>query len=151
MRLSRPAAQARMPGTAAETEFPSHPGAPAAWAAGPHDEPAASPPSGRAARPSPRPERAAHSTGRSSETAPRSLDAHAGPAPQERNDVSDSGRHHVPDELLQAATYRLSADRRARARVPGAAGGLSIQIPGQGRSSADGRRGAASDDVPLHS
>ena len=29
----------------------------------------------------------------------------------------DSGRHHVPDELLHSATIRLSADGRARARV----------------------------------
>ena len=33
--------------------------------------------------------------------------------------VSDSGRHHVPDELLTARTYRLAADRLARARVHG--------------------------------
>jgi hypothetical protein len=36
-----------------------------------------------------------------------------------RIDVEDSGRHRVPEALLQAPTYRLSADRRARARVPG--------------------------------
>ena len=30
-----------------------------------------------------------------------------------------SGRHAVPDELVKAATYLLSADRVARARVPG--------------------------------
>jgi hypothetical protein len=31
------------------------------------------------------------------------------------------GRHYVPDELVRAATYRLSPDRVARAKVPGAA------------------------------
>ncbi len=34
------------------------------------------------------------------------------------DDLDDTGRHHVPDALLQASTYRLSADRRARAKVP---------------------------------
>ena len=29
-----------------------------------------------------------------------------------------TGRHHASDDLLQAVTYRLSLDRRARARVP---------------------------------
>ena len=142
-------------GTAADTEFPSHPGAPAEWAAAPgrYEELIASP-RGDRARPSPRRERTAGPAFSAGQTASRHPDVHAGqvsePAPDERNDVSDSGRHHVPDELLQASTYRLSADRRARARVPGAAGGLSIQIPGQGRPPADDRRGAASDDVPLH-
>jgi hypothetical protein len=28
------------------------------------------------------------------------------------------GRHYVPDELVQAATHRLPADRVARAKVP---------------------------------
>ena len=31
-----------------------------------------------------------------------------------------SGRHTVPDELVQAATYRLPPDRVFRARVPDA-------------------------------
>lgn len=151
-RAFRPTAHAeqaalRVPGTAADTEFPSHPGAPAEWAAapGPHDELITSP-RGERARPSPRREQSAGPAAPAGETSSR----HPEPALDERNDVSDSGRHHVPDELLQASTYRLSADRRARARVPGAAGGLSIQIPGQGRPAADDRRGAASDDVPLH-
>lgn len=77
--------------------------------------------------------------------------APAAAAERAADDLADTGRHHVPDELLQAATYRLSADRRARARVPGAAGGLSIQIPGQGRTQAEDRRDAASGDMSLHS
>ncbi|GGL08352.1 hypothetical protein [Mangrovihabitans endophyticus] len=32
--------------------------------------------------------------------------------------VSDTGRHHLPDELLGGATYRLSPDGIARAKVP---------------------------------
>ncbi|MEV6595636.1 hypothetical protein AB0M36_02105 [Actinoplanes sp. NPDC051346] len=35
-------------------------------------------------------------------------------------DEGDGGRHLVPDELVRAATYRLAADRVARAKVPGA-------------------------------
>lgn len=35
------------------------------------------------------------------------------------NDLSDTGRHHLPPELLKLATYRLGADRVARAKVPG--------------------------------
>ena len=34
--------------------------------------------------------------------------------------ASRPGRHLVPDELVRAATYRLSPDRVARAKVPGA-------------------------------
>ncbi|HEX8344325.1 MAG TPA: hypothetical protein VF657_06210, partial [Actinoplanes sp.] len=34
------------------------------------------------------------------------------------DDTAGAGRHHVPDELLRAVTYRLSQDRVARARVP---------------------------------
>ena len=34
--------------------------------------------------------------------------------------AASSGRHFVPDELVQAATYRLPADRVARAKVRGA-------------------------------
>ncbi|MEV7623329.1 hypothetical protein [Actinoplanes sp. NPDC089786] len=34
-------------------------------------------------------------------------------------EVPRRGRHYVPDELVQASTYRLSADRVARAKVPG--------------------------------
>jgi hypothetical protein len=56
------------------------------------------------------------------------------------DDLADTGRHHVPDGLLHSVTYRLSADLRARARVPGPTGGPSGRIPGQGR---------ACDDVPL--
>ena len=33
-------------------------------------------------------------------------------------DPVGEGRHHLPEELLRAATYRLSQDRVARARVP---------------------------------
>jgi len=36
------------------------------------------------------------------------------------DDVSSSGRHFVPDELVRAATYRLAPDRVARAKVRGA-------------------------------
>ncbi|WP_155123705.1 MULTISPECIES: hypothetical protein [unclassified Actinoplanes] len=39
------------------------------------------------------------------------------PAPRE-----GAGRHTVPDELVQAATYKLAADRVARARVPRSSG-----------------------------
>ncbi|MFI7603261.1 hypothetical protein [Actinoplanes sp. NPDC049681] len=35
------------------------------------------------------------------------------------NDLSDTGRHHLPPELLKLATYRLGPDRVARAKVPG--------------------------------
>ena len=45
-------------------------------------------------------------------TSRQHLSAETQPAPE------DSGRHHVPDELLHSATIRLSADGRARARVP---------------------------------
>jgi hypothetical protein len=34
-------------------------------------------------------------------------------------DEQDSGRHYVPDALVQAETYRLPADRVARAKVRG--------------------------------
>ena len=34
---------------------------------------------------------------------------------------SRRGRHLVPDELVRAATYRLTPDRVARAKVHGAA------------------------------
>ncbi|MFG1603934.1 hypothetical protein [Actinoplanes sp. NPDC049265] len=33
--------------------------------------------------------------------------------------VGRRGRHYVPDELVRASTYRLPADRVARAKVPG--------------------------------
>jgi hypothetical protein len=36
-------------------------------------------------------------------------------------EISSSGRHFVPDELVRAATYRLAPDRVARAKVRGAA------------------------------
>ncbi|MFC3381107.1 hypothetical protein [Couchioplanes azureus] len=32
--------------------------------------------------------------------------------------LSDTGRHHLPPELLRMPTYRLGPDRVARARVP---------------------------------
>ena len=32
--------------------------------------------------------------------------------------LETTGRHHIPDELLHMATYKLSADRLARAKVP---------------------------------
>ena len=34
-------------------------------------------------------------------------------------DPESSGRHRVPEELMRAATYSLSPDRVARAKVPG--------------------------------
>jgi hypothetical protein len=34
--------------------------------------------------------------------------------------TTGGGRHYVPDELVQAATYRLPPDRVARAKVRGA-------------------------------
>jgi len=43
------------------------------------------------------------------------------PAPRRRStttDAASTGRHTVPDELVQAATYRLPADRVFRAKVP---------------------------------
>ena len=42
----------------------------------------------------------------------RHLAAAPDPSPE------DSGRHHVPDELLHSVTIRLSPDGRARAKVP---------------------------------
>ena len=36
------------------------------------------------------------------------------------DEISSSGRHLVPDELVRAATYRLTSDRVARAKVRGA-------------------------------
>jgi hypothetical protein len=36
------------------------------------------------------------------------------------HEEQDAGRHYVLDELVQAETYRLPADRVARAKVPGA-------------------------------
>jgi hypothetical protein len=46
---------------------------------------------------------------------------------------SRGGRHQVPDELVQAATYRLPADRVARAKVPGAPAseGKALDADGQ--------------------
>ena len=46
--------------------------------------------------------------------------------------VEQSGRHTVPDELVQADTYRLAPDRVARAKVRGA-------IPPAGRPMSDAR------------
>lgn len=34
------------------------------------------------------------------------------------SDADANARHRVPEELLRGSTYRLSADRVARARVP---------------------------------
>jgi hypothetical protein len=76
-----------------------------------------------------------------------SPDAGVGALP---GDPADTGRHHVPDALLQARTYQLSADRRARARVPGS-DERSHVVPGQGRHQPKRRRGAASDDAPVRS
>jgi hypothetical protein len=40
-------------------------------------------------------------------------------SPQPEPDpLEDTGRHHVPHHLLHSPTYRLSADRVARAQVP---------------------------------
>ncbi len=49
----------------------------------------------------------------------------------ESDDLSDTGRHHVPDQLLHSPTYRLSADLRARAKVPATAEDLCHPIPAQ--------------------
>ena len=46
-----------------------------------------------------------------------------------------SGRHFVPDELVQATTYRLPADRVARAKVPD-----TIKPPQVGDDESDGSR-----------
>ncbi|MEV6597199.1 hypothetical protein AB0M36_10095 [Actinoplanes sp. NPDC051346] len=35
-----------------------------------------------------------------------------------RENLSDTGRHHLPPELLRMPTYRLSPERIARARIP---------------------------------
>jgi hypothetical protein len=52
--------------------------------------------------------------------------------------VESSGRHTVPDELVQAATYRLPADRVARAKVhdattpaevPAVDGSVRVAVP----------------------
>ncbi|MEV4636425.1 hypothetical protein AB0J80_03640 [Actinoplanes sp. NPDC049548] len=34
------------------------------------------------------------------------------------DELSDTGRHHLPPELLKMSTYRLGPDRIARAKVP---------------------------------
>ncbi len=34
------------------------------------------------------------------------------------DDLSDTGRHHLPEELLNLSTYQLGPDRVARAKVP---------------------------------
>ncbi|MEV4703903.1 hypothetical protein [Actinoplanes sp. NPDC049316] len=34
------------------------------------------------------------------------------------DDLSDTGRHHLPAELLNLSTYQLGPDRLARAKVP---------------------------------
>jgi hypothetical protein len=71
-------------------------------------------------------------------------------ATETTDDPADTGRHHVPDVLLHSPTYRLSADCRARARVPGA-DELSYQIPAPGRPQPKRRSGAAPDDASLRS
>jgi hypothetical protein len=40
-------------------------------------------------------------------------------SPPPEGDAAVTGRHLVPDELVQAATYRLPPDRVARAKVRG--------------------------------
>jgi hypothetical protein len=50
--------------------------------------------------------------------------SHAGgsqSAPSAGGGLSAEGRHTVPDELVQAATYRLPPDRVFRAKVPDSA------------------------------
>ncbi|WP_067508171.1 hypothetical protein [Actinoplanes sp. TFC3] len=49
----------------------------------------------------------------------RWLDDLAEAAPEPVDELSDSGRHHIPVELLDLPTYRLYPDRLARARVHG--------------------------------
>ncbi|UQU65804.1 hypothetical protein COUCH_05675 [Couchioplanes caeruleus] len=44
------------------------------------------------------------------------LNGLAGPGSWE--DLSDTGRHHLPAELLDLSTYQLGPDRVARAKVP---------------------------------
>jgi hypothetical protein len=45
--------------------------------------------------------------------------AEPAPAPRPEPDpLEDTGRHHVPHHLLHSPTYRMSADRVARAKVP---------------------------------
>jgi hypothetical protein len=44
----------------------------------------------------------------------------SGQATDGPDSIESSGRHFVPDELVQAATYRLPPDRVARAKVQGA-------------------------------
>jgi hypothetical protein len=39
------------------------------------------------------------------------------PPPALPDELTDSGRHHIPDDLLDLPTYRLFPDRVARARV----------------------------------
>ena len=63
------------------------------------------------AMPAPRRHRSAPPNPRTSEE-PNSEEA--APVP----DAASTGRHTVPDELVQAATYRLPADRIFRAKVP---------------------------------
>ncbi|MFD0520906.1 hypothetical protein [Paractinoplanes durhamensis] len=40
------------------------------------------------------------------------------PAASATEDTESTGRHGVPDELVQATTYRLPPDRVFRAKVP---------------------------------
>lgn len=95
--------------------------------------PARRKPPSRSARPAPARRRAAREERGATEAAaqPPAVPAEAVGAAGHAtdSDLSDTGRHHVPDELLHSPTYRLSADLRARAKVP--ATDLSLQIPAQ--------------------
>lgn len=54
------------------------------------------------------------------------------PAAPASDDTGPGGKHYVPDELVQAPTYRLAPDRVARAKVQGSgqdAGPPSVPRP----------------------
>jgi hypothetical protein len=87
-------------------------------------------PGGAAAPGAPGPE-VGHGDGDVSEGAATDSGAAAGPAGRRAKSgratgrLPRRGRHLVPQELVRAATYRLSPDRVARAKVPGA-----LPLPG---------------------
>ncbi|OJF14330.1 hypothetical protein [Couchioplanes caeruleus] len=61
---------------------------------------------------------------------------------------ADGGRHLVPDELVQAATYRLAPDRVARAKVPGAASAAADDEAADAASGDDGQETTRLRSVP---
>jgi hypothetical protein len=85
-------------------------------AAGPGMTPEAANPAGAAGR-RPTPTPVAATTTPSLRSVPRRAAAETASTDADPTSASQ-GRHTVPDELVRAATYRLSPDRIARAKVP---------------------------------